>query len=546
LTPDKKKHPNLIEIYDTTLRDGAQTEGISFSLEDKLRITERLAEFGVHFIEGGFPLANRKDKEYFKRVRKLRLKNSKIAAFGSTRRKDTTCDRDAAIRSLLDAGPDAVCIVGKSWDLHAERVLRVSLAENVKIIADTVRYLKKHGCLVIFDAEHFFDGYIENRAYALETIRAAAAEGADRIVLCDTNGGCLGPLIREATAEAVRASGVTIGIHAHNDSELAVANSLAAVEAGATQVHGTINGIGERCGNANLCSIIPNIALKMKLPCIPEKNLNGLTDLANFVSELANQPAGPRQPYVGRSAFAHKAGLHIDGIRKTRRANEHIPPETVGNRTRALISEVAGRGNVLYLAGRMGIDLTDKPAIVKKILEELKELEYQGYQFDAAEGSFEILVRRHIGTHRSFFDLEGFRVVDRKKSGREIFSEATIKVRVGGHEELTVAEGDGPVNAIDNALRKALDPFYPSLREMRLTDYKVRVLDEREGTAAVVRVLITSRDRDGVWGTVGVSGNVIQASWQALVDSIEYKLMKDGVEEQASEMPRQKKTDRPQ
>lgn len=545
MTSKKRTSPNLIEIYDTTLRDGAQTEGVSFSLEDKLRITERLDEFGVHFIEGGFPLSNRKDREYFVRVRKLKLKNAKIAAFGSTRRKDTACRNDASIQSLLRAEPDAICIVGKSWDLHTERVLRVSREKNLEIIADTVRYLKKHGFLVIFDAEHFFDGYAENRAYALETIQAAAGEGADRIVLCDTNGGSLVPLIKEATAEAIRAAGVPVGIHAHNDSELAVANSLAAVEAGATHVHGTINGIGERCGNANLCSVIPNIALKMKLPCIPPENLRGLTDLANFISELANQPLGGRQPYVGRSSFAHKAGLHIDGIRKTRRANEHISPELIGNRTRALISEVAGRGNVLYLTGRMGIDLSEKPEVVKKILEELKELEYRGHQFDAAEGSFEILVRKQLGTHRPFFSLKGFRVVVHKKCGREIFSEATIKVQVGGHEELTVAEGDGPVNALDNALRKALEPLFPTLREMRLTDYKVRVLDERDGTAAAVRVLVTSRDADGVWGTVGVSENVIQASWDALVDSIEYKLIKDGVRAPAARPEKQKKKKQP-
>jgi len=521
----------LIEIYDTTLRDGAQTEGVSFSLDDKLRITKRLDEFGIHYIEGGFPKSNRKDKEYFERVRGLKLKNAKIAAFGSTRRKGTTCARDEMLQSLIHSEPDVITVVGKSWDLHAEMVLKVSREENLRIIADTIRYLKRRGIMVIFDAEHFYDGYAENREYALLTVKAAAEAGADRIALCDTNGGSMVTLVRDATAEALGVSCAAIGIHAHNDSELAVANTLAAVEAGATHVQGTINGIGERCGNANLCSVIPNLILKMKKNCLPAGNLAGLTDLANFISELANQPLGDRLPYVGRSAFAHKAGLHIDGVRKVRRANEHVLPDLTGNKTRALISEISGRGNVLFLTNRMGIDLSDKPDVVKKILEDLKELEYGGYQFEAAEGSFEILVRKQLGAHRKFFELRGFRVVVDKQHGAGIFSEATIKIKVGDHVEQTVAEGDGPVNALDNALRKALEPFYPSLREMRLTDYKVRVLDERDGTAAAVRVLIASRDKTNVWGTVGVHENVIQASWKALVDSIEYKLLKDGAKQ---------------
>jgi len=540
LTPKSDRITPAIEIYDTTLRDGAQTEGVSFSLEDKFRITARLDEIGVHFIEGGFPKSNRKDKEYFERVRGMNLKNAKIAAFGSTRRKDTTCARDEALQSLLKAEPDAIAIVGKSWDLHAEKVLKVSREENLKIIADTIRYLKKRGVFVVFDAEHFYDGYAENREYAMQTIIVAAQEGADRIALCDTNGGCMVQLVRDATAEAVAATGARIGIHAHNDSELAVANTLAAIEAGATHVQGTINGLGERCGNANLCSVIPNIVLKMKRPCLPPGNLAGLTGLASFVSELANQPLGDRLPYVGRSAFAHKAGLHIDGVRKVRRANEHVLPELTGNQTRALISEISGRGNVLFLAGRMGIDLSDKPDAVKNILDELKELEYRGYQFEGAEGSFEILLRKQIGSHRKFFELRSFRVIVDKKQGDKMFSEATIKIKVDDHVEQTVAEGDGPVNALDNALRKALEPFYPSLREMRLADYKVRVLDERDGTAAAVRVLITSRDNTKIWGTVGVSENVIQASWKALVDSIEYKLLKDSAAKTSKQQKKRK------
>jgi 2-isopropylmalate synthase len=540
LTPKSIKQTGAIEIYDTTLRDGAQTEGVSFSLEDKIRITERLDELGVQFIEGGFPKSNRKDKEYFERVRGLKLKNAKIASFGSTRRKDTTCARDEMLQSLLRAETDAIAIVGKSWDMHAEKVLKVSLDENLKIIADTVRYLKKRGVIVIFDAEHFYDGYAENREYALKTIIAAASEGADRIALCDTNGGSMVQLVLDATAEAVSVTGVPIGIHAHNDSELAVANTLAAVEAGAIHVQGTINGLGERCGNANLCSVIPNLVLKMKRPCLPPENLAGLTDLANFISELANQPLADRLPYVGRSAFAHKAGLHIDGVRKVRRANEHVLPDLTGNSTRALISEISGRGNVLFLANRMGIDLSDKPDAIKKILDELKELEYGGYQFEGAEGSFEILIRKQIGSHRKFFELRSFRVMVDKRRGDKMFSEATIKIKIGDHVEQTVGEGDGPVNALDNALRKALEPSYPSLREMRLADYKVRVLDERDGTAAAVRVLITSRDNTKIWGTVGVSENVIQASWKALVDSIEYKLLKDGAPK-AAKQPKKRK-----
>ncbi|HOO55927.1 MAG TPA: citramalate synthase [bacterium] len=519
-----------VEILDTTLRDGSQTEGVSFSLEDKLRIAARLDEFGIHFIEGGFPKSNPKDREFFKKVRELGLKNSKICSFGSTRRKGYSCSKDDGIQCLIKAEPDAITIVGKSWDLHAEHVLKVSKEMNVAMIADTIGYLKKKGIFVIFDAEHFFDGYLENKKYAMETIIAASEQGADRIVLCDTNGGSLTDLVHDVTAEVVSIIGGGVGIHAHNDSELAVANTLAAVSAGATHVQGTINGLGERCGNSNLCSVIPNLMLKMKNPPFPDDNLAGLTDLANFISELANQPLNSRLPYVGKSAFTHKAGLHIDGVRKVRRANEHIIPEKVGNHTRTLISEVAGRANVLHLTARMGIDLSKKPGIVSEILEELKVLEYSGHQFEAAEGSFEILVRKKLGEYKSHFELGGFKVtVDKRRKG-EMFSEATIKVKVGGQWEFTVGEGDGPVNALDNALRKALISFYPSLKEMRLTDYKVRVLDERDGTAAAVRVLIASKDNTSVWGTVGVSENVIQASWKALVESIEFKLMKDGTQ----------------
>jgi len=525
----KKILGDKIEIYDTTLRDGAQTEGVSYTLEDKLRIAERLDDFGVDFIEGGFPGSNRKDKEFFIKAAKMGLKNSKLSAFGSTRRKDATCARDTGIQSLVKSEAPVVCIVGKSWDLHVNHVLKIILKQNIEMIADTIGYLKKRGIIVIFYAEHFYDGYAENKGYTLDTLKAASEAGADRIVLCDTNGGSMLNLVADATAEAVAVARVPIGIHAHNDSGLAVAVTLTAVESGATHVQGTINGLGERCGNANLCTVIPNLTLKMNKLCANERNLRKLTELANFVSELGNQPLGNKLPYVGKSAFAHKAGLHIDGVRKIRRSNEHILPELTGNNTRALVSEMAGKANVIHVASRLGINLENNPTAVSEILEELKELEYCGYQFEAAEGSFALLALRKLGRNTSYFELGGFRVVVDKRRGREIFSEATIKVRVGAGEELTVGEGDGPVNALDNALRKAIEPFYPSLKEMRLTDYKVRVLDERDGTAAAVRVLIVSRDGADVWGTVGVDENVIQASWKALVDSIEYKLVKDNV-----------------
>jgi len=518
---------NFVEIYDTTLRDGAQGLGISFTLEDKLRISRRLDEFGVHFIEGGWPNSNRTDREYFSRIRESGLKNARITAFGRTRARNRVCSKDATIQALVRAEPDAVAIYGKSSLLHARHVLQVSQAENIKMIADSVRYLKRRGLFVIYDAEHFFDGYRDKVEYALQTVVAAAEAGADRVVLCDTNGGSLPGFIAEATERVLSETGVPVGIHAHNDSGLAVANTLAAVDAGATHVHGTVNGYGERAGNADLCSIIPNLALKMGVQSIPGENLAGLRRLANFVSELSNRPLPSNLPYVGRSAFTHKGGTHMDAMRKLDRAYEHIDPSKVGNKTETVVSDVAGRSNVVHLAEYLGIDLVGKKDVVRKILEELKELGYGGYQFEGAEGSFELIVRKHMGMKKKFFSLEGFKVVVDRRRGSDIFSEATIKVRVDDYEELTVGEGNGPVDALNNALRKALERFYPSLSEMRLTDYKVRVLDERAGTAAAVRVLITSRDNDAVWGTVGVSENVIQASWKALVDSIEYKLLKD-------------------
>lgn len=518
----------LVEIYDTTLRDGGQGLGINFSLEDKLRISKSLDTLGVHFIEGGWPDSNRTDAEYFKKAASLNLKKAKIAAFGRTRGKSASCNKDLTIQALLNAETEVVTIFGKSWDVHAKHVLKVSLEENIAMIADSIKYLKKRGRYVIFDAEHFFDGYKNAPDYAMLALKAARDSGADRVVLCDTNGGSLPAFVADAVSACVETLKIPIGIHAHNDSELAVANTLIAVEAGATQVHGTLNGYGERCGNANLCSIIPNLMLKMGYKALPDSKLKDLTDVARFTGELLNRPLPDNLPYVGKAAFTHKGGTHMDAMRKLKGSYEHIDPVIVGNETRTVVSDVAGRSNVIHLAQSIGIDLSSDPDAVKKILNELKALGYGGYQFEGAEGSFELIVRKHAGTMKSFFELEGFRVVVDRRRGSEIFSEATIKVRVGHMTESSVGEGNGPVDALNSALRKALERFYPGLEEMRLTDYKVRVLDETAGTAAMVRVLITSRDKNAVWGTVGVSKNVIQASWKALTDSIKFKLLKDG------------------
>ena len=518
-----------LEIYDTTMRDGAQGLGVNFTLEDKIRISEKLDELGVHFIEAGWPDSNRTDREYFKAVRNHRIGNAKITAFGRTRAAGTTPAKDTTLQSIVRAEPDAAAIYGKSWDEHVRHVIRVSRSENTDMIRGSIAFLKRKGLFVIYDAEHFFDGYASDAEFAIDTLKAAEDGGADRIVLCDTNGGRLPDFIGAAVEDVRGRIRVKLGIHAHNDSDLAVANTIAAVKAGVVQVHGTINGYGERAGNANLCSIIPNLVLKMGLECIPAEKVALLSSVAKFVSELANRPLEDNLPYVGRAAFTHKGGTHMDAMRKLPMAYEHVRPESVGNATRSVVSDVSGRANVIHVAGQLGIDLSDNRDAVREILQELKELGYGGYQFEGAAGSFELIVRKHTGSYKEFFQLEGFKVVVDRRRGREIFSEATIKVKVGDEEELTVGEGNGPVDALNNALRKALDRFYPGLRDMRLTDYKVRVLDERDGTAAAVRVLITSRDKSGFWGTVGVSGNVLDASWKALVDSIEYKLLKDGV-----------------
>jgi 2-isopropylmalate synthase len=512
-----------VSLYDTTLRDGAQTEGVSFSPEDKLDVLARLDAFGIDFVEGGFPASNPKDKAFFKAAQKLELSNVKLVPFGSTCKASVNVGQDATMRSLIDSGTEYVCIFGKTWDLHAERALGISLKKNLEIIEDSVSYLASKGKKVVFDAEHFFDGWKANHDYAMRSLSVAEKAGAEYLVLCDTNGGRLPSEIAQAVREVRRSSKALIGVHAHNDAELAVANSLAAVEAGATMVQGTINGLGERCGNANLCSIIPALMLKMGKRTGIE-DLSSLTATASFVGEVANILPDQRLPYVGRSAFAHKGGVHVSAVLKDPRTYEHIPPESVGNSRRILISELAGTSNILAKAKELGIE--EERDKGRSILEKLKELESKGYQFEAAEASFELLVRRLRGENFEPFKLEGFRIfVD--VSGDTMRSEASVKVvDPNGLVEHTASDGNGPVNALDKALRKALERFYPEIKHIRLIDYKVRVIDAKEATAAMVRVLIRSTDGVMTWTTVGVSENIIEASLMALIDSLEYKLLK--------------------
>ncbi|MEW6109112.1 MAG: citramalate synthase [Nitrospirota bacterium] len=517
-----------IEIYDTTLRDGAQSEDISFSVEDKLRITEKLDELGVLYIEGGWPGSNPRDIEYFKKAGKLKLRNSKLVAFGSTHRPRKKPANDETLKALIDSGTSVITIFGKTWDFHVKEALRISLGENLDIIHDTVSYLKKHAEKVFFDAEHFFDGYINNPEYALKCLSAAREAGTDCLVLCDTNGGTITTTLRETVKKVLKNFSAPVGVHIHNDIDCAVANSIIAVELGASHVQGTINGLGERCGNANLISIIPNIQLKLGMKCISSENLKKLRDVSRFVNEIANLRHFKRQPYTGDSAFAHKAGIHVSAVRKKPETYEHIRPELVGNSQRVLISDLAGRSNILRKADEFGIKLSSDSAQLQDIVTKLKDLENQGFQFEAAEASFELLMKKALGIHKRFFDLIGFRVIiEKRKEGEEPLSEATIMLRVSGHIEHTAATGNGPVNALDNALRKALDRFYPQLKEVKLHDYKVRVLTAGKGTRAKVRVLIESGDKEKKWGTVGVSENIIEASYQALVDSIEYKLFQE-------------------
>jgi len=517
-----------IFIYDTILRDGAQSEAISFSVEDKLKIAKRLDEAGVDYIEGGWPGSNPKDVEFFERVKSVSLSHAKIAAFGSTRRGNVRAEEDNNLRQLIDSGTPVVTIFGKSWDLHVTDALRVTLDQNVEMIYDSVQFLKKRGKEVIFDAEHFFDGFKANPEYALQTIKAAVAADADCIVLCDTNGGCLPSEIAEGVAAAMADVETPIGIHAHNDSEMAAANTVMAVRQGVVHVQGTINGYGERTGNANLCSVIPVLQLKLGHECIPEQSLRELTSLSNYVDEIANVVPNDRQPFVGRSAFAHKAGVHVDAMMKQPRTYEHMVPEDVGNVRRVLISELAGASSIVHKAQRYGVDLTKKSPETREVLERIAKLENQGYSFEGAEASFELLLQKSVGSYRKLFDLKSFRViVEKRGTDPEPITEATLRLVANDEEILTVAEGDGPVHALDSALRKALERFYPEeLKHIKLTDFKVRVLNAADGTAAGVRAIVESTDGTSSWNTVGVSTNIIEASWHALVDSVEYGLLK--------------------
>ncbi len=515
-----------IKLYDTTLRDGMQAEGVSFSLEDKLAIARCLDELGLDYIEGGYAASNPKEIQFFAEAAKLDLKNAKIAAFGSTRRADTGVSDDVSLNTMLACKTQAATLVGKTWDMHVTEVLGCSLDENLTICAESVEYLKKHGVETIFDAEHFFDGYKENPEYAMKVLAAAASAGADAIVLCETNGGCLPEQVYEITKAVCGQFGnIVVGIHTHNDTDCATANSLAAVRAGARHVQGTINGLGERCGNANLCAIIPNLAFKMGLEALSPEKIKTLTEVSRCVFEIGNLSPVMNMPYVGDSAFAHKGGLHVDALRKSKRTYEHITPELVGNARRFLISELSGRSTVLAKLEKAKI--AEDKQLARKILTRVQELENEGYQFEAADASFDLLIKKIMGTYKPFFDLIKYHVTVEKRANGADVTEATVKLRVGDKTEHVVGEGDGPVNALDAALRKSLENFYPSINEVHLFDYKVRVVNARAGTAARVRVIIESRDKNSIWGTVGVSENIIEASWQALVDSVEYKLQKD-------------------
>ncbi len=522
-----------IIIYDTTLRDGAQTEGISFSVDDKLRITQRLDQLGVDYVEGGWPGANPKDIEFFKRIKKIKLTHARITAFGSTRHRAQTAESDPNLQLLLAADVPGITLFGKSWDLHVSKVLEISLEENLELIYDSLNYLVSKVDEVIYDAEHFFDGYKANPEYAIKTLKAAESAKAKYLVLCDTNGGTLPDEIGQIIDHVKREISTPLGIHTHNDAGLAVASSLVAIKHGVQHIHGTINGYGERCGNANLCVVIPNIKLKLKLDCISDEQLTQLTEISWFVSDLANLRHLPRQPYVGESAFAHKGGVHVSAVQKVARSYEHTQPELVGNKRKVLISDQSGQGAIVYKAKEYGLDLTKNTPEVRKLLSEVKQRELDGFQFEGAEGSFELMVKKAKGLHKKLFELIGFRViVERREHDQEALAEATIKIRTPWGVEQTAADGDGPVDALNCALRKALEKFYPSIKEVKLIDYKVRIINEHEGTGAKTRVLLESEDEENSWSTVGVSTNIIEASWQALVDSIEYKLLKQEMQQE--------------
>ncbi len=527
-TPTMQTAMRRIEIYDTTLRDGAQAEGVDFAVQDKLLLTERLDELGFDYVEGGYPASNEKDAEFFRRVRDLSLNTARVGAFGMTRRKGAAAHNDSGLRALLDSAAPAITLVGKASAFQVEQVLRASLEENLAMIAESVAMLVEGGREVIFDAEHFFDGYKANADYAVRAARAAAEAGARLVVLCDTNGGSMPEEVAAVTRAAAGALPAPVGIHTHNDCDLGVANALAAVDAGAVHVQGTINGFGERCGNADLISIIANLALKKQgYEVLVPDSLRHLTELSRFVYEMVNMNFDMHQPFVGKSAFAHKGGMHVSAVARNTASYEHIDPELVGNERRVLLSELSGRANVKALTRRLPAD-TDS-ALMDRILRRVVELEAEGYQFEAADGSFDLLVRKCQGTFRPHFETLHYHVNVDNKSGGEVTAEAIVKIRIDGHVCFEAAEGHGPINALDAALRKALNGRFPALNELHLVDYKVRVINSEAATAAGVRVVIESQDRDEVWGTVGVSENIIEASWIALLDSYEYKLYKDEV-----------------
>lgn len=519
-----------IFLYDTTLRDGTQCEDVNFTAVDKLRIAERLIDFGFDYIEGGWPGSNPRDMDFFNALKQVpAVSKDKITAFGSTRRAKKTCENDEIIVALLQAEVPNITIFGKTWDLHVLEALGISLEENLDLIADTVSFLKSRCDKLFYDAEHFFDGYAANPEYALNTLIAAKEAGADAVVLCETNGGAMPDFVAQTVSVVKNVLGDTvIGIHTHNDCELAVANAILAVKNGARHVQGTINGYGERCGNANMCSIIPNLQLKYGFECVCDNNLMKLQDLSRYVDEIGNIIHNSRQPYVGKSAFAHKGGVHVSAILKNAKTYEHIDPSKVGNAQRVLLSDLSGKSNLVYKAKEFGLDIDDKSKTMADLLNKLKTMENAGFQFEGAEASFELLIRKYLDDLPEFFDMASYRVIEEKHGEKgKPFSEATVMLLVKGETEHTAATGNGPVNALDKAIRKALIKFYPELGDMSLVDYKVRILSSEDGTKAKTRVLILSKDSENIWGTVGVAENIIDASYQALVDSIIYKLMKD-------------------
>jgi 2-isopropylmalate synthase len=510
-----------VQIYDTTLRDGMQGEGMSLSAEEKLRVAHALDDLGVHIVEAGFPASNPKEEAVFELLGKEHFANADIAAFGMTRRRDTIADNDPALKLLADSFAPVTTLVGKTWRLHLEKVTKVDPDENLRMIADSVAFLTANGKRVVYDAEHFFDAFREDPAYAITCLRAAVEAGAETVALCDTNGSSLPGQIAAATASVVTELGehATIGIHTHDDAGFGAANAIVAVEAGARQVQGTVNGYGERCGNANLVTIIPALQLKLHADCLPPGNLRSLTETAHLVDEIANVTPNPNQPYVGKNAFAHKGGMHVAGIRQDARTFEHVDPALVGNDRELLISELSGKGTVQARAGETGVNLDEQAAT--QVVERIKDLEHRGYQFEAADGSFDLLIRRATGDYEPLFRLESWRVTVEKREGGKVTTEASIKIWVDGERYFRAAEGNGPVNALDKALRAAIGERYPHLRDIELVNFKVRILDERKGTGAVTRVLLDSSDGTDTWGSIGVSENVIEASWDALVDSLE-------------------------